>query len=62
MEALRQDLRLGVRQLLRKPGFALIAVLPLAFGIDANTAIFSLVDAELLRPLPFSQPNRLMLV
>ena len=62
METLWQDLRFGVRQLLRKPGFALIAVLSLALGIGANTAIFSLVDAVLLRPLPFSDPDRLVMV
>jgi predicted permease len=62
METLWQDLRFGFRQLLRKPGFALIAVLSLALGIGANTAIFSLVDAVLIRPLPFHDPDRLVMV
>ncbi len=62
METFWQDLRFGFRQLLSKPGFALIAVLSLALGIGANTAIFSLVDAVLLRPLPFSDPERLVMV
>ena len=62
METLWQDLRFGLRQLLRKPSFTLIAVLSLALGIGANTAIFSLVDAVLIRPLPFSDPDRLVMV
>jgi putative ABC transport system permease protein len=56
------DLRFGFRQLLSKPGFAAIATLSLALGIGANTAIFSLVDAVLLRPLPFHDPDRLVMV
>src|SRR2546428_8211363 len=62
METFWQDLRFGFRQLLNKPGFALIATLSLALGIGANTAIFSLVDAVLLRPLPFQDPDRLVMV
>jgi putative ABC transport system permease protein len=62
METLWQDLKFGLRQLLSRPGFALIAVLSLALGIGANTAIFSLVDAVLLRPLPFHDPDRLVMV
>jgi putative ABC transport system permease protein len=62
METFWQDLRFGFRQLLSKPGFAGIATLSLALGIGANTAIFSLVDAVLLRPLPFHDPDRLVMV
>ena len=62
METLWQDLRFGYRQLLSKPGFTLVAVLSLALGIGANTAIFTLVDAVLLRPLPFKNPEQLVMV
>jgi putative ABC transport system permease protein len=62
MESFWQDLRFGLRQLLVKPGFTAIATLSLALGIGANTAIFSLVDAVLLRPLPFHDPDRLAIV
>src|SRR5882724_11555830 len=62
MDELVKDLRYAVRMVVNSPGFAVVAILTLALGIGANTAIFSFIDAVLLKPLPYADADKILLV
>jgi hypothetical protein len=61
-ESLRQDLRYAARTLRKSPGFVAVVILSLALGIAANSTMFSVINAELYRPLPYDHPDRLMVI
>src|ERR1017187_8738414 len=62
MQMLFYDLRFALRQLQKTPGLALLAILTLALGVGANTAIFTVIENVLLRPLPYANPDRLIFI
>ncbi len=62
MDRLLQDIKFGIRTLLRTPSFTIVAMLTIALAVGANTAMFSVINAVLLRPLPYGHPERVMAV